>query len=126
MHLWSPAQGLIDARSEYDHLFSVCVPIAIGAFTLIVFVAFAAVVICRRRPLERAPVRRQERNPLQGSYAVFLVCVAALLLYLAVTTERHFDTVADQHHPSVVIKVLASHANPSRISERLRGARLSR
>jgi heme/copper-type cytochrome/quinol oxidase subunit 2 len=126
VHLWSPAQGLIDARSEYDHLFSVCVPIAIGAFTLIVFVAFTAVVICRRRPLERVPVRRREPNPLQGSYAVFLVCVAALLLYLAVTTERHFDTVADQHHPSVVIKVLASHANPSRTSERPRGARLSR
>jgi heme/copper-type cytochrome/quinol oxidase subunit 2 len=126
VHLWSPAQGLIDARAEYDHLFSVCVPIAIAAFTLIVLVAFAAVVICRRRPLERAPVRRQERNPFQGSYAVFLVCVAALLLYLTFTTERQLDTVADQHHPSVVIKILASHVNPSRTSERLRGARVSR
>jgi heme/copper-type cytochrome/quinol oxidase subunit 2 len=105
---------------------SVCVPIAIGAFTLIVLVAFAAVVICRRRPLERVQARRQERNPLQGSYSVLLVCVAALLLYLTLTTERQLETVADQHHPSVVIKVLASPVNPSRISEWLRGARLSR
>ncbi len=126
MHQWSLVQGLIDARAKYDHLFSFCVPIAIGAFTLIVLGAFAAVVICRRRPPERASAGRQQRNPLRGSYAVLLVCVAAFVLYLTFTTEQKVDTVADQHHPSVVIKVLASHAHSSRISERLRGARLSR
>jgi heme/copper-type cytochrome/quinol oxidase subunit 2 len=125
VHQWSPVQGQIDAQAAYGHLFAAFVSVAIGAFTLIVLVAFAVVVICRRRLPERAPARRHERNPLQGSYAVLLVCVAALLLYLSLTTEHNVDTVAD-HHPSVVIKALASHANPGRLSQRLRGARLSR
>jgi hypothetical protein len=108
VHLWSPVQGLIDARSEYDHLPAIFVPIVIGAFTVMVLVAFAAVVISRRRPAGRPPPRWQERSPLQGSYAVLLACAAALLLYLAFTTEHNINTVADQHHPSVVIKVLAA------------------
>jgi heme/copper-type cytochrome/quinol oxidase subunit 2 len=116
----------MDARAEYDHLLATFVPVGIAAFTLIVLVAFAAVAICRRRPTERAPGRWHGRNPLQGSYTVLLVCVVALLLYLTFTTEHKLDTVADQHHPSVVIKVLSSHASPSRMPKRLRGARLSR
>jgi heme/copper-type cytochrome/quinol oxidase subunit 2 len=126
VHHRSAVQGLLDARAEYDHLFSVCVPIAIGAFTLTVLVAFAAVVICRTRPHGRVAARCHGRNPLQGSYAVLLVCIAALVLYLTVTTENNVDTVADQHHPSVVIKVLAAPANPSQTAKPLRGGRLTR
>lgn len=113
MHQWSAVQGLIHARPEYDRLVLTYVPAAIGAFTLIVLVAFTAVVIRRLRPSERVPARWRERDPLRGSYAVLLVCVAALLLYLAFTDQRNVDTVSDQHHPSVVIKVLASPANSS-------------
>jgi hypothetical protein len=117
VHQRSAVQGLIHARPEYDHLVLSYVPAAIGAFTLMVLVAFTAVVIRRLRPSERVPTRWRERDPLRGSYAVLLVCVAALLLYLAFTDEHNVDTVSDQHQPSVVIKVLASPANPSRTAK---------
>jgi len=110
VHASSPVwavQGLIDTRTEYDHLFSIYVPIAIGVFALIAVVVLVAVVIYRRRPPERA-ARWHENNPLEGSYAVLLACVAAFLLYLTFTTEHKVDTVANQQHPSVVIKVSAS------------------
>jgi cytochrome c oxidase subunit II len=100
-------QALIDTRTEYDHLFAIYVPIALGVFALIVVVVFAAVVIYRRRPPERA-ARWHEHNPLEGTYAVLLACVAAFLLYLTFTTEHKVDTVANREHPSVVIKVIAS------------------
>jgi heme/copper-type cytochrome/quinol oxidase subunit 2 len=126
VHHSRPVQGLIDARARYDHLFSIGVPIAIGAFTLTVLVAFAAVVIWRRRPFGPAAARQHERNPFQGSYTVLLVCVAALLLYLTITAEHNVDTVADQHHPSVVIKVLGSRPNPTQTRKPRGGGRVNR
>jgi cytochrome c oxidase subunit 2 len=99
--------GLIDTRTEYDHLFSIYVPIAIGVFLLILVLVLAAVLIYRRRPPDRA-ARWHEHNPLEGSYAVLLGCVAAFLLYLTFTTEHKVDTLANQQHPSVVIDVVAS------------------
>jgi cytochrome c oxidase subunit II len=110
VHVWSPVgaiQGLIDTRTEYDHLFSIYVPIAIGVFVLIVVLVLAAVLIYRRRPPERA-ARWHEHNRLEGTYAVLLACVAAFLLYLTFTAEHKVDTVANQEHPSVVIRVSAS------------------
>lgn len=100
-------QGLVDTRTEYDHLFSIYVPIAIGVFVLIVILVFVAVVIYRRRPPDRAS-RWHEHNPLEGSYAVLLACVAAFLLYLTFTAEHKVDTLTKQEHPSVVINVAAS------------------
>jgi cytochrome c oxidase subunit II len=100
-------QGLVDTRTEYDHLFSIYVPIAIGVFTLIVVLVFLAVLIYRRRPPERA-ARWHESNPLEGSYAVLLACVAAFLLYLTFTAEHKVDTVSNREHLSVVIRVIAS------------------
>jgi heme/copper-type cytochrome/quinol oxidase subunit 2 len=127
VYQWRLAQGLIDARAEYDDLFAIGVPVAIGVFTLIVLVAFAAVLIRRRRPPELAPGPWRERNPLQGSYAVLLVCVAALVLFLTFTSQHKVDTLADQPHPSVVIKVLGSHADSQRdTSSTSRDAQLSR
>jgi cytochrome c oxidase subunit II len=99
--------GLIDTRTEYDHLFSIYVPIAIGVFLLIVVLVVAAVLIYRRRPPDRA-ARWHEHNPLEGTYAVLLACVAAFLLYLTFTTEHKVDTVANQQRPAVVIDVVAS------------------
>jgi cytochrome c oxidase subunit II len=99
--------AVISTRSEYDHLFSIYVPIAIGVFVLIVIVVFGAVLIYRRRPPERA-ARWHEHNPLEGSYAVLLACVAAFLLYLTFTAEHKVDTVANQQRPAVVIDVVAS------------------
>lgn len=110
MHAPSPVgavQALVDTRTEYDHLFSIYVPIAIGVFLLILVVVLFAVLFYRRRPPERAS-RWHENNPLEGSYAALLACVAAFLLYLTFTTEHKVDTVANQQHPAVVIDVVAS------------------
>jgi cytochrome c oxidase subunit II len=99
--------ALVSTRSEYDHLFSIYVPIAVGVFALIVVVVLGAVVIFRRRPPERA-ARWHEHNPVEGTYAVLLACVAAFLLYLTFTAEHQVDTMANQERPAVVVDVTAS------------------
>ena len=68
----------------------------------IVVVLFAVVAICRRRPLEPSATCH-ERHPLKGSYAVLLACVAAALLYLAVSADRKVALLPEDH-PSVVIE----------------------
>jgi cytochrome c oxidase subunit 2 len=100
-------EGLVSTRTEYDHLFSIYVPIAIGVFALIVVVVLGAVVIFRRRPPERA-ARWHENNPIEGTYAALLGCVAAFLLYVTFTAEHKIDTVANQQHAAVVVDVTAS------------------
>jgi heme/copper-type cytochrome/quinol oxidase subunit 2 len=99
--------GLVSTRSEYDHLFSIYVPIAVGVFLVILVTIVAAVVVFRRRPPGRA-ARWHENNPLEGTYAVALGCVAAFLLYLTFTTEHKVDTVANRERPAVVVDVTGS------------------
>lgn len=77
------------------------VRVAIGAFVAIVVGMFAVATICRRRPLERSPCHK--RNPLKGSYAVLLACVAAVPLYLTATADHRVGMLR-QDHPSVVIE----------------------
>lgn len=101
------APALVDTRKEYDHLFSIYVPIAIGVFLVIVIAVAIAVVIFRRRPVERA-ARWHEHNPIEGSYAVLLACVAAFLLYLTFTAEHRVDTVSNRQHAAVVVDVTGS------------------
>ena len=100
-------EALVSTRREYDHLFSIYVPIAIGVFLLIVLVVAISVVIFRRRPVERA-ARWHEHNLLEGSYAVLLACVAAFLLYLTFTAEHQVDTVANRERPALTVDVTAS------------------
>ena len=100
-------EGLVSTRSEYDHLFSIYVPIAVGVFALIVIAVLVAVVIYRRRPPERA-ARWHEHNPIEGTYAVLLACVAAFLLYLTFSAEHKVDTVANQERPAVIVDVTGS------------------
>jgi cytochrome c oxidase subunit 2 len=100
-------EGLVSTRSEYDHLFSIYVPIAVGVFALIAIAVVVAVVIYRRRPPERA-ARWHEHNPIEGTYAVLLACVAAFLLYLTFSAEHKVDTVAKQEHPAVIVDVTGS------------------
>ncbi len=99
--------ALINTRHEYDHLFGIYVPIAIGVFSLIVIVGLTTVFIFRRRPPERA-ARWSEHNAAEGSYALLLACVAAFLLYLTFTAEHRVDTVANRQRPAVVVNVTAS------------------
>ena len=99
--------ALVSTRHEYDHLFSIYVPIAIGVFAVIAIAVLVAIVIFRRRPPERA-ARWSEHNALEGSYAALLACVAAFLLYLTFTAEHKVDTVANRQRPAVVINVIGS------------------
>ncbi len=102
-----PAFALVDTRSEYDHLFSIYVPIAIGVFALIAIAVLLSVAIYRRRPPSQA-ARWHEHNPLEGSYALVLACVAAFLLYLTFSAEHKVDTVANRQRPALVVDVTAS------------------
>ena len=99
--------ALVSTRHVYDHLFSIYVPIAIGVFLVILLTVLGAVLFYRRRPPERA-ARWHEHNPIEGTYAVLLACVAAFLLYLTFSAEHKVDTVANQARPAVVVDVTGS------------------
>jgi hypothetical protein len=74
---------MTDTAREYRHLFDIYVPIAVGVFVVILGVVLFSVLRYRWRP-GRLPKGRHERPLLEGSYAVLLAAVAALLLLLAV------------------------------------------
>jgi cytochrome c oxidase subunit 2 len=97
--------GLVSTREEYDHLFSIYVPIAGAVFAIVVLaVAFA---VLRYRHNAR-PTRRGGADMLEGSYAVLLVCVVAFLLFETFTAEHRVDTVAEREHPSLTVNVTAA------------------
>jgi hypothetical protein len=77
---------------------------------LLVMVASVAVALYRRRHRART-ARRHERNPFAGTYAVLLACMAGLVLYLTFATDHKLYTVANQRHPSVVIRAVGSRRN---------------
>jgi cytochrome c oxidase subunit 2 len=96
--------ALVDTRREYQHLFSIYVPIAAGVFAVIVL----AIGLCvlryrRRRPQDAA--RWHEHNRLEGGYALMLAAVVAFLLYLTFTAEHQVDTVSAHERPSVTVDV---------------------
>ena len=96
--------GLISTRNEYDHLFAIYVPIAIGVFAVIVVMIVFALLRYRRRPPEQA-ARWHENNPLEGAYALVLTLTVAFLLYLTFTAEHKVDTVANRQRPALTIDV---------------------
>ncbi len=99
--------ALVDTRHEYNHLFSIYVPIAAGVFVLIVLAIAFAVLRYRRRPVERA-ARWHEHNALEGGYALLLACVVAFLLYLTFTAEHRVDTVSARERPALTVDVTGS------------------
>jgi cytochrome c oxidase subunit 2 len=99
--------ALVDTRHEYQHLFSIYVPIAAGVFAIILLAVGFAVLRYRRRSPQAAS-RRSEHNPLEGAYAVLLSLIVVFLLYLTFTAEHRVDTVANQQRPSVTIDVIAA------------------
>jgi cytochrome c oxidase subunit II len=104
---WERVPALVSTRHEYDYLFSIYVPIAIGVFAVIVLAVVVSVVVFRRRPPARA-ARWSEHNLVEGSYAALLACVAAFLLYLTFTAEHRVDTVANRQHPALVLRMTGS------------------
>ncbi len=99
--------ALVDTRHQYQRVFDIYVPIAIGVFALIVLVTLVTVLIFRRRPPEKA-ARWHEHNPIEGAYAVLLACVVAFLLYITFSAEHQTDTVAAAERPSLVVNVIGA------------------
>jgi cytochrome c oxidase subunit 2 len=99
--------GLVQTRSEYDHVFSIYVPIAAGVFALIVLLTAFALLRYRGRAPEVA-ARWHENNRLEGGYALLLALVVAFLLYVTFTAERNVDTMANRERPAVVVAVMGS------------------
>lgn len=96
--------ALIDSRHEYQHLFSIYVPIAIGVVAVVWLLALFAVLRYRRRPPEQA-AKWRENNPLESGYAVLLGLVVVFLLYLTFTAEHRVDTVSARQRPALVVNV---------------------
>jgi cytochrome c oxidase subunit 2 len=103
-HSPGTALALVSTRREYDHLFSIYVPIGLGVFAVIGAAMVLAVLVYRRRPPEKA-ARWHENNALEGTYAMILALTAAFLLYLTFTAEHKVDTVANREPPAVTVDV---------------------
>jgi cytochrome c oxidase subunit II len=101
------APALVDTRQQYYRVFDVYVPIAVGVFAIIAVAVLGAVLVYRRRPPERA-AHWHENNPLEGTYALLLACVAAFLLYLTFSAEHQTDTLANAQRPALTLDVLGA------------------
>lgn len=99
--------ALVDTRHEYQHVFSIYVPIAIGVFVLVVAAILFAVLRYRRRPPSDA-ARWHENNPLEGGYALVLAAVVAFLLYVTFAAEHETDVVSAREQPALTVDVTAS------------------
>ncbi len=96
--------ALVDTRHEYQHLFWIYVPIAIGVVVAVALLTGFAVLRYRRRAPDAA-ARWHEHNRLEGGYAVLLGLVVGFLLYLTFTAEHRVDTVSAQERPALVVNV---------------------
>lgn len=101
------ATGLVSTRQQYEHLFDIYVPIALGVFVVIALVALGAVLGYRRRPPEKA-ARWHEHHPVEATYAVILAGVVAFLLWETFTAEHKVDVVANTERGGVTIDVVAA------------------
>jgi cytochrome c oxidase subunit II len=99
--------GLVDTRAQYAHVFDIYVPIALGVFALVALLVLGAVLVYRRRPLERA-ARWHEHNPSESAYALILVATIAFLLYVTFSAEHQVDTVSASERPALVVNVTGS------------------
>src|SRR5436305_415996 len=102
-----PPAALVSTRHEYDHLFGIYVPIALGVIGVITLLTVFAVLMYRRRPPERA-ARWHEHHPIETTYAIVLAGIVAFLLWETFTTEHRIDTVANRERGGVTIDVTAS------------------
>lgn len=108
MNLGSPlAAGLVSTRQQYDHLFSIYVPIGLGILAAIVVLMLVSAAWYRRRPRERA-ARWHENHLAEGTYAVVLVGIVAFLLWETFTAEHKVDVVSNQERGGVTIEVTGS------------------
>jgi cytochrome c oxidase subunit II len=99
--------ALVDTRAEYQHLFDIYVPIAIGVFAVVVLLVGFAVLRYRRRPREQA-ARWHENNRVEGAYAFVLVGAIAYLLFVTFSAEHRVDTVAASEPAQLQVDVTAA------------------
>jgi cytochrome c oxidase subunit 2 len=99
--------GLIYTRDVYDQLIAIYVPIGIAVFVLVTLAIGFAVVRYRGRPA-RAAARWHEHSRLEGAYALLLVCIVAVLLYVSFAAEHKVDTVSARERPSLTVDVIGS------------------
>lgn len=97
---------MVDTRQQYDGLFSLYMPIAVGVCVLIFVLVVAFALRYRRREDDRRPSRVSDAPRVEGAYALLLACVVALLLVFTYTTEAKVDRVSA--HPALTVKVTAA------------------
>jgi cytochrome c oxidase subunit II len=99
--------ALVSTRHQYEHVFGIYVPIALGVLSLVVVLTVSAVIVYRRRPVTQAS-RWHENNPVEGAYAVLLALVVAFLLYVTFSAEHQVDAVARAERPQLHVNVFGS------------------
>lgn len=102
-----PALALVDTRHEYDQLFGIYVPIAVGVFGLFFLLIVGNAVRSRLRAPSEAALFH-ENNPLELAYAVLLAGTVAVLLWLTFSAEHRVDSVSLKQKPYTTIDVTAS------------------
>lgn len=101
------ALALVDTRHEYDQLFGIYVPIAVGVFGLFFLLIIGNALRSRLRAPSEAALFH-ENNPLELGYAVLLAATVAFLLWLSFSTEHRVDSVSLKQKPYATIDVTAS------------------
>jgi cytochrome c oxidase subunit 2 len=97
----------VNTRQVYQGLVDVYLPIGVAVFAIFLLTTIALVLRGRRRPLERVSTRFNNER-LEGSYAVLLTCIVAVLLWLTFSAEHQTDTAANRVRPYMTVNVLAS------------------
>jgi cytochrome c oxidase subunit 2 len=103
----SETLALVSTRHEYEHVFSIYVPIALAVFGIVAVATILAVVVFRRRTPSQAS-RRHENNPLEAGYAVALALVVGFLLYVTFSAENQVDAVARKQRPQLRVNVFGA------------------
>ena len=101
------ALALVETKHQYEHVFGIYVPIAIGVFALVLLLTVGAVLVFRRRSPSQA-ARWHEHNPLEGGYAILLACVVAFLMYVTFSAEHQVDAVARGERPALTVDVFGA------------------
>ncbi len=101
---------MVDTRAEYEELFAIFVPIAVGLFVVISGTIVAYAVRYRRRKRDWIPAhQKHENNLLESAYVAALVAVAAFLVWQTFATESKIDALAKQ--PGLRVNVTAAQWN---------------
>jgi cytochrome c oxidase subunit II len=96
---------VVETRHEYNHLFDLYVPIALGVFAIVSGLVVFALVRYRRRGDER-PGGRSDAPVAELLYVLVLAGVVALLVTSTFRTEAKVDRVSSR--PALQVNVTAS------------------